>query len=344
MYRTALRSSPGALRAIRTSPSLTSASRRFLTTAPAARRSTWKGSAARWGLAVAAVYWYNTSPIFADEPASQTVPAPSQFSDADLPTVEAVIEQKRRSTLSSSSTPTTSAPSSTSEQTTATPATSHLPTPQPSHPGSPEALEEEAGQQGAFNPETGEINWDCPCLGGMAHGPCGEDFKAAFSCFVFSEAEPKGMDCIDKFQHMQDCFRKYPEIYGAELQDEDDEEGQGQGQMAVGGEDGEGRDGRLGEVARDVKDKVEEKFEDVKESAEDVKGKVEEMAKDVKEKVEEKVQETKSKVVQEVKKVEAKKEAKNFEPKKAEHLGVPRAEFDATSANEEKEIETPGKQ
>jgi intermembrane space import and assembly protein 40 len=33
------------------------------------------------------------------------------------------------------------------------------------------ALEEEAGQQGAFNPETGEINWDCPCLGGMAHGP-----------------------------------------------------------------------------------------------------------------------------------------------------------------------------
>jgi intermembrane space import and assembly protein 40 len=62
------------------------------------------------------------------------------------------------------------------------------------------ALEEEAGQQGAFNPETGEINWDCPCLGGMAHGPCGEDFKAAFSCFVFSEADPKGMDCIDKFK------------------------------------------------------------------------------------------------------------------------------------------------
>jgi hypothetical protein len=31
-------------------------------------------------------------------------------------------------------------------------------------------LEEEAGQEAAFNPETGEINWDCPCLGGMAHG------------------------------------------------------------------------------------------------------------------------------------------------------------------------------
>lgn len=66
--------------------------------------------------------------------------------------------------------------------------------------GSPEDLEAEAGQQGAFNPETGEINWDCPCLGGMAHGPCGEEFKAAFSCFVYSNEEPKGMDCIDKFQ------------------------------------------------------------------------------------------------------------------------------------------------
>lgn len=67
-------------------------------------------------------------------------------------------------------------------------------------PGSPEALEQEASQQGAFNPETGEINWDCPCLGGMAHGPCGEEFKAAFSCFVYSKEEPKGIECIDKFQ------------------------------------------------------------------------------------------------------------------------------------------------
>jgi intermembrane space import and assembly protein 40 len=63
-------------------------------------------------------------------------------------------------------------------------------------------LEEEAGQEAAFNPETGEINWDCPCLGGMAHGPCGEDFKAAFSCFVYSEEEPKGIDCIEKFKYV----------------------------------------------------------------------------------------------------------------------------------------------
>lgn len=109
--------------------------------------------------------------------------------------------------------------------------------------------EEEASQQGAFNEETGEINWDCPCLGGMAHGPCGENFRAAFSCFVFSKAEPKGMDCIDNFKwvwpvhsfavlypmnmtllqaetlnknqnrNMQDCFRQYPEVYGGEYED-----------------------------------------------------------------------------------------------------------------------------
>lgn len=65
-----------------------------------------------------------------------------------------------------------------------------------------QSLEEEAGQEAAFNPETGEINWDCPCLGGMAHGPCGEEFKAAFSCFVYSEEEPKGIDCIEKFKYV----------------------------------------------------------------------------------------------------------------------------------------------
>jgi len=87
---------------------------------------------------------------------------------------------------------------------------------------SPANLEQEAQGQGAFNEETGEINWDCPCLGGMAHGPCGPEFREAFSCFVFSKEEPKGMDCIEKFKGMQDCFQQHPDIYKGEL--EDDEE------------------------------------------------------------------------------------------------------------------------
>jgi len=76
----------------------------------------------------------------------------------------------------------------------------------------------------AYNPETGEINWDCPCLGGMAHGPCGEEFKTAFSCFIYSEAEPKGVDCVEKFQGMQECFKKHPEVYAEQLKDDDEVE------------------------------------------------------------------------------------------------------------------------
>lgn len=66
---------------------------------------------------------------------------------------------------------------------------------------------------GAIDPETGEINWDCPCLKSAIAPPCGEKFKAAFSCFVKSTTEPKGEDCIEVFREMQDCFREHPDIY-----------------------------------------------------------------------------------------------------------------------------------
>ncbi|ORZ41346.1 hypothetical protein BCR44DRAFT_51141 [Catenaria anguillulae PL171] len=79
-----------------------------------------------------------------------------------------------------------------------------------------------AESQGAVS-ASGEINWDCPCLGGMAYGPCGEQFRDAFSCFVYSEEDPKGIDCVEKFQAMQECFRQYPEVYAEELKDENDE-------------------------------------------------------------------------------------------------------------------------
>ena len=71
----------------------------------------------------------------------------------------------------------------------------------------------EGKNTGAFDPETGEINWACPCLGGMADGPCGPQFREAFACFVYSEAEPKGVDCVEKFRNMQDCFREHPDVY-----------------------------------------------------------------------------------------------------------------------------------
>lgn len=60
----------------------------------------------------------------------------------------------------------------------------------------------------------GEINWNCPCLGGMATGPCGVEFREAFSCFHYSTSEPKGSDCYETFKLMQTCMSDYPALYG----------------------------------------------------------------------------------------------------------------------------------
>uniref|UniRef100_A0A4W5QNQ7 Coiled-coil-helix-coiled-coil-helix domain containing 4a n=1 Tax=Hucho hucho TaxID=62062 RepID=A0A4W5QNQ7_9TELE len=75
------------------------------------------------------------------------------------------------------------------------------------------------GDQGLILP-SGEINWNCPCLGGMASGPCGTQFKEAFSCFHYSNEEVKGSECIDNFRAMQECMQKYPELYPQEDENE----------------------------------------------------------------------------------------------------------------------------
>lgn len=74
-------------------------------------------------------------------------------------------------------------------------------------------------EQGLILPN-GDINWNCPCLGGMASGPCGSQFKEAFSCFHYSKEEAKGSDCIDRFRNMQECMQKYPELYPQEEENE----------------------------------------------------------------------------------------------------------------------------
>lgn len=198
------------------------------------RKGTWRGAALRWGAAFGALYWYNTSPLFQDDPTpTKTTPPPPQFSSDDAPTVEAVIAEKKKQaelrTAARQKIAEEAAAQTAAQQSGSNPEDSENAAAAVIENGNDgenplEELEEEAGQQGAFDPETGTINWDCPCLGGMAHGPCGEEFKSAFSCFVYSNEEPKGIDCIDKFQGMQECFRKYPEIYGSELEDEDEME------------------------------------------------------------------------------------------------------------------------
>jgi len=79
-------------------------------------------------------------------------------------------------------------------------------------PSKVELGEAEDGPPGLILPN-GDINWNCPCLGGMAVGPCGVEFREAFSCFHYSTEEPKGKDCLDKFATMQECMKEYPELY-----------------------------------------------------------------------------------------------------------------------------------
>uniref|UniRef100_A0A3B4BN41 CHCH domain-containing protein n=1 Tax=Periophthalmus magnuspinnatus TaxID=409849 RepID=A0A3B4BN41_9GOBI len=91
-------------------------------------------------------------------------------------------------------------------------------------PSNAELVEEDPNdpyeERGLILP-SGEINWNCPCLGGMASGPCGSEFKEAFSCFHYSKEEVKGSECLDQFRSMQECMQRYPELYPQE--DEKDE-------------------------------------------------------------------------------------------------------------------------
>ncbi|XP_063231141.1 mitochondrial intermembrane space import and assembly protein 40 [Bacillus rossius redtenbacheri] len=95
------------------------------------------------------------------------------------------------------------------------------------------SLPEPEPQPGLILP-SGEINWGCPCLGGMATGPCGVQFREAFSCFHYSEAEPKGSDCYEVFKTMQECMSKYPSLYNKD--DDGDLPGEGKGDSAAGEE------------------------------------------------------------------------------------------------------------
>lgn len=50
----------------------------------------------------------------------------------------------------------------------------------------------------------------------MASGPCGTEFKDAFSCFHYSKEEVKGSECLEQFKAMQECMQRFPELYPQE--------------------------------------------------------------------------------------------------------------------------------
>lgn len=79
----------------------------------------------------------------------------------------------------------------------------------------------------------GEINWTCPCLGGLPYGPCGFEFREFFSCLPQfdknKEGQPiteqddakKAEECFPKFTAMKQCFNQFPKLYPP---DEDDDQ------------------------------------------------------------------------------------------------------------------------
>ena len=67
----------------------------------------------------------------------------------------------------------------------------------------------------------GSINWNCPCIGGTASGPCGYEFREAFTCFHYSNSETKGSECIDKFKALNECMAEFPTLYSKDKPEED---------------------------------------------------------------------------------------------------------------------------
>ncbi|KAF4969427.1 hypothetical protein FSARC_3358 [Fusarium sarcochroum] len=189
--------------------------RRLASTATRHGARSWQRSAVGLGFSISMVAYFNTGSVFA-ESLSQSNPAPALSDDDRFPTESSLESQKQSQEsntmpISKNREPIGPHKSPVNAQDTMVEDDRRAPE------------EKDTSQKGAYDPETGEFNWDCPCLGGMAHGPCGEEFKVAFRCFTLSTEEPRGIECIEKFQHMQTCFKRHPDVYGGELTDEDED-------------------------------------------------------------------------------------------------------------------------
>ena len=55
-------------------------------------------------------------------------------------------------------------------------------------------------------------------------GPCGLEFREAFSCFHYSTSEVKGSECLEQFAKLQMCMKDFPELYEEKKQDTAEEQ------------------------------------------------------------------------------------------------------------------------
>lgn len=78
----------------------------------------------------------------------------------------------------------------------------------------------------------------CPCLGDLKEGPCGPTFVHAFTCFMRSDHEDKGMDCLDQFKDFQVCLQKNPEHLAKIMEGDEEREKTEEAEAAQGQQGG----------------------------------------------------------------------------------------------------------
>lgn len=79
----------------------------------------------------------------------------------------------------------------------------------------------------AVDPITGNINWECPCMGENPTGICGELFKSAFRCYVkhYQNQADDGLplECITSFQRLTECQESHPQLNVTEVTPESED-------------------------------------------------------------------------------------------------------------------------
>ncbi len=63
-------------------------------------------------------------------------------------------------------------------------------------------------------------------MGGRPSGPCGYEFKEAFTCWhnESRQEEPNFPNCVEQFYKLQKCEAQYPDVYGVMTPEEEEEE------------------------------------------------------------------------------------------------------------------------
>ncbi|XP_061166320.1 mitochondrial intermembrane space import and assembly protein 40-like [Saccostrea echinata] len=91
------------------------------------------------------------------------------------------------------------------------------------------AQEEEELYDGptGFVQPNGDLNFGCPCVGGLHAGPCGYEMREFLSCNYYNskdKEDPRGQGCDEKLDTMMSCIQKHADYYREKMSGDDEEE------------------------------------------------------------------------------------------------------------------------